>query len=71
MNLVIDIGNTLVKYAIFNDKEIIKFEKSDDFDTKIIDDLLQKIKTELDNEGIEIPFPQLSIHMNKEENNES
>jgi len=34
-------------------------------------DLLQKIKTELDNEGIEIPFPQLSIHMNKEENNES
>ena len=42
MNLVIDIGNTLVKYAVFNDKEIIKFEKSDDFDTKIIDDLLQK-----------------------------
>lgn len=34
-------------------------------------DLLQNIKTELDNEGIEIPFPQLSIHMNKEENNES
>ena len=34
-------------------------------------DLLQSIKTELDNEGIEIPFPQLSIHMNKEENNES
>ena len=42
MNLVIDIGNTLVKYAVFNDKKIIKFEKSDDFDTKIIDDLLQK-----------------------------
>lgn len=34
-------------------------------------DLLEKIKTELDNAGIEIPFPQLSIHMNKEENNES
>lgn len=33
-------------------------------------DLLEKIKTELDNEGIEIPFPQLSIHMNKEEKNE-
>jgi len=34
-------------------------------------DLLEKIKTELDNEGIEIPFPQLSVHMNKEEKNES
>jgi small conductance mechanosensitive channel len=34
-------------------------------------DLLEKIKTELDNAGIEIPFPQLSIHMNKEESNES
>lgn len=34
-------------------------------------DLLEKIKTELDNAGIEIPFPQLSIHMNKEEKNES
>ena len=33
-------------------------------------DLLQNIKTELDKEGIEIPFPQLSIHMNKEEQNE-
>lgn len=34
-------------------------------------DLMQNIKTELDNAGIEIPFPQVSIHMNKEENNES
>ena len=34
-------------------------------------DLLEKIKTELDREGIEIPFPQLSVHMNKEEKNES
>ena len=34
-------------------------------------DLLEKIKTELDNEGIEIPFQQLSVHMNKEEKNES
>lgn len=34
-------------------------------------DLLENIKTELDNEGIEIPFPQLSVHMNKEEKNES
>ncbi|MBA6296901.1 mechanosensitive ion channel [Colwellia sp. MB02u-9] len=34
-------------------------------------DLLEKIKTELDSAGIEIPFPQLSIHMNKEEKNES
>ena len=34
-------------------------------------DLLEKIKTELDREGIEIPFPQLSVHMNKEEKKES
>lgn len=34
-------------------------------------DLLEKIKTELDNAGIEIPFPQVSIHMNNEEKNES
>lgn len=34
-------------------------------------DLLQKIKTELDNAGIEIPYPQLSLHMNKEEKHES
>jgi small conductance mechanosensitive channel len=34
-------------------------------------DLLENIKTELDSEGIEIPFPQLSVHMNKEEKNES
>jgi small conductance mechanosensitive channel len=33
-------------------------------------DLLEKVKTELDNEDIEIPFPQLSVHMNKEEKNE-
>lgn len=33
--------------------------------------LLEKIKTELDDAGIEIPFPQLSIHMNKEEKDES
>jgi small conductance mechanosensitive channel len=34
-------------------------------------DLLQKIKVELDKAGIEIPYPQLSIHVNKEENHES
>jgi small conductance mechanosensitive channel len=34
-------------------------------------DLLEKIKTELDKAGIEIPYPQLSVHMNKEEKNES
>lgn len=34
-------------------------------------DLMQNIKTELDKAGIEIPFPQVSIHMNKEEENES
>ncbi len=34
-------------------------------------ELLETIKIELDNAGIEIPFPQLSIHLNKEENHES
>lgn len=28
-------------------------------------DLLQAIKEELDNEGIEIPFPQMDVHLNK------
>ena len=34
-------------------------------------DLLENIKVELDNAGIEIPFPQLSVHVNKESTNES
>lgn len=34
-------------------------------------DLLESIKVELDNAGIEIPFPQLSVHHNKENTNES
>lgn len=34
-------------------------------------DLMQSIKVELDNEGIEIPFPQLSVHVNQENTNES
>jgi small conductance mechanosensitive channel len=34
-------------------------------------DLLENIKVELDNAGIEIPYPQLSLHVNKEENHES
>ena len=34
-------------------------------------ELLESIKVELDNAGIEIPFPQLSVHMNHEETNES
>jgi len=34
-------------------------------------DLLEKIKIELDKAGIEIPFPQLSVHMNKENSDES
>jgi small conductance mechanosensitive channel len=29
-------------------------------------ELLETIKTELDNAGIEIPFPQLSVHVNQE-----
>jgi small conductance mechanosensitive channel len=34
-------------------------------------DLLQKIKVALDDAGIEIPYPQLSLHVRKEETNES
>ena len=34
-------------------------------------DLLENIKIELDKAGIEIPFPQLSVHMNKENSDES
>ena len=34
-------------------------------------DLLEKIKVALDEAGIEIPYPQLSLHVRKEETNES
>ena len=34
-------------------------------------ELLETIKVALDEAGIEIPYPQLSLHMNREENNES
>lgn len=33
--------------------------------------LLETIKVELDNAGIEIPFPQMSVHVNQENSNES
>jgi len=31
-------------------------------------DLLENIKNSLDKSGIEIPYPQLSLHLNKEKN---
>lgn len=34
-------------------------------------DLLENIKVALDEAGIEIPYPQLSLHMNREENHDS
>ncbi len=34
-------------------------------------DLLETIKVELDKAGIEIPYPQLSVHVNQEKTNES
>jgi small conductance mechanosensitive channel len=34
-------------------------------------DLLETIKLELDKAGIEIPYPQMSVHLNKENSNES
>ena len=33
-------------------------------------DLLENIKIALDDAGIDIPFPQMSVHVNKEEKNE-
>lgn len=33
--------------------------------------LMENIKVELDNAGIEIPFPQMSVHINQENTNES
>ena len=39
MNLVVDIGNTLVKYALFENYNIINIIRSNDFDFSIIDSL--------------------------------
>ena len=41
MNLVIDIGNTLVKYAVFKNNEVFIIKKSDDFDGRLVDKLLK------------------------------
>ena len=41
MNLVIDIGNTLVKYAVFKNNEVFIIKKSDDFDERLVDKLLK------------------------------
>ena len=41
MNLIIDIGNTLVKYAVFKNNEVFIIEKSDDFDGRLVDKLLK------------------------------
>ncbi|MGY8987075.1 MAG: type III pantothenate kinase [Flavobacteriales bacterium] len=41
MNLVIDIGNTLVKYAVFKNNEVFIIKKSDDFDRRLVDKLLK------------------------------
>jgi len=41
MNLIIDIGNTLVKYAVFKNNEVFIIKKSDDFDERLVDKLLK------------------------------
>jgi len=41
MNLVIDIGNTLVKYAVFKNNEVFIIKRSDDFDGRLVDKLLK------------------------------
>ena len=44
--------------------------KSEDY-WPVYFDLLENIKVALDEAGIEIPYPQLSLHMTKEENHDS
>ena len=42
MKLIIDIGNTLVKYAIFSSDEIVIIYKKNDVEISFIQDLIQK-----------------------------
>ena len=41
-NLVIDIGNTQIKIAVFNQHKMVDMERYDNVDTGIINHILQK-----------------------------
>ncbi|MBE50850.1 MAG: pantothenate kinase [Flavobacteriales bacterium] len=44
MNLIIDIGNTFVKYAVFSNNDIIYFLKDKDFDNDIANQVIKDYK---------------------------
>ena len=44
MRLIIDIGNTFVKYALFENNKIIKFFKKSEVDFKLINEIILKSK---------------------------
>ena len=44
MRLIIDIGNTFVKYALFKNDKIIKFFKKSEVDFKFINETISKNK---------------------------
>jgi len=44
MNLIIDIGNTLVKYAIFNDDKLVELLKTSEVEEEKINNLIKKFE---------------------------
>ena len=42
MNLIIDIGNTLVKYAIFNDDKLVEILKTSEVEEEKINTLIKE-----------------------------
>lgn len=42
MNLIIDIGNTLVKYAVFNNDQIVEILKTSDIETGKVNNLIKE-----------------------------
>lgn len=61
---VLELADSSVNFAVR------PWVKSSDY-WPVYFDLLQTIKEELDNAGIEIPFPQMSVHINQENTDES
>ena len=45
MNLTIDIGNTLIKMAVFDRGEIVEKQLAEECDTKLLDGLLRPHRT--------------------------
>ena len=44
MNLIIDIGNTLVKYAIFTDDKLVELLKTSEVEEEKINNLIKKFE---------------------------